>query len=206
MGENNAKVILGDDRVSSLMSDLLMSNLLQSQVQLLRNTQTNVHNSGEVLKGYIKVDKGVMQAKEQEQLNHVQNQESTAGTYLTKTMNKQKDMISKTAKDKVDQVATGSTVIGSKDAAVLNNQRQKLLSEITRLQSSNDDTDSQQVDKLQQQLQAVESALQESQASPSGGSGQESVSPGPAYTVELNSSYSPAPASPAAGSADGGQK
>lgn len=180
--------------MSGLMSDLLMANAFHSQAQMLRNVQTNFHNSEGILKIEMQLDAGRGQSivKKQEQLKAMGEQEGVANQYLSDTTSKEQKELSKASKDK-DDTTVKKVIVNSKDLTVLQQQKQTVSSQIVQLQTADATANSQQIQQLQQQLQTIQGTIQQVQASASSGtSNNQDIATassvpdvGPAYTLEV---------------------
>ncbi|MBU2699579.1 vacuolar-type H+-ATPase subunit I/STV1 [Sporomusaceae bacterium BoRhaA] len=181
--------------MSGLMSDLLMANAFHSQAQMLRNVQTNFHNSEGILKIEMQLDAGRGQSivKKQEQLKGMGKQEGVANQYLSDTTSKEQKELSKASKDK-DDTTVKKVIVNSKELTVLQQQKQTVSSQIVQLQTADATANSQQIQQLQQQLQTIQGTIQQVQASASSGTSnnQDVVTAssvpdvGPAYTLEVS--------------------
>lgn len=179
--------------MSGLMSDLLMANTFHSQAQMLRNVQTNFHNSEGILKIEMKLDAGRGQSivRKQEQLKAMGKQEGVANQYLSDTTSKEQKELNKASKD--NDTTVKKVIVNSKDLTILQQQKQTVSSQIVQLQTADTTANSQQIQQLQQQLQTIQGTIQQVQASVSSGTSnnQDVVTAssvpdvGPAYTLEV---------------------
>jgi len=179
--------------MSGLMSDLLMASSLQSQAQMIRNVQTNFHNTEGILKAELKTDKGVIRVKKQEMLKSMDKQGSVSNKYLSDTTSQEQKALSKASKEKDDTTTVKKVIVNSKDLTVLQQQKQVVSSQIVQLQTSDATTNDKQLQQLQQQLQTIQGAIQQVQVN---GASNASINQdvvttsgvpdmGPAFTLEV---------------------
>jgi hypothetical protein len=150
----------------SFAADILAVNSMSNQISLIRNLQINVSGSANVLSEEIALDaaRGGDVSKKEKQLAdtkaHLVDLSKSLGSVIKST---QKG-IDKVSKEKDTSMGLGNTATSSKDPNVLRKISQKLSAEIAELQNDGATENGQVLQKLQQQLQTVQTQLQQIEA------------------------------------------
>lgn len=168
---------------------------MQSQVNMHYSMKSHLHNRANILKQEMKADQGRGNIDAaQKNLTNTESQENIADQKLSQTINSQQKIINKASKEKSDM---DNTMIVSNDPSILMRQKQIVSSKIAKLQSTDNAAENtKQIHQLQQQLEKIQTTLQQIQESqPSPSNDQDNTlstttqsiasSIGPAYTVQL---------------------
>lgn len=150
----------------SLVSDILIANTLYKQVQSTYSSQSHIHNSAKTLDIEIELDKGrgLDVSKKQAQLQQMHQQGAKADEFLGKNLKDEQEVLNKVSKEKDTGTVSNENASG-KDEEALKRLKQNLSSKIASLQMDDATENGKSIQKLEQQLQTVQSELQAIQTS-----------------------------------------
>ncbi len=146
----------------SFVADILTVNNINTQVEMIKSVQTRVSGAANILSEEIKLDaeRGVDVSHKEKQLAEMKTRQEDLGKSLGGTMKSAQKVLTKISKEKDASTGAGNAVV-SKDPNELRKLSQKLSAQIMQLQSDDAAENKQEIEKLQQQLQVVQSQIQQ---------------------------------------------